>query len=125
MQVEKVVARASIVLLVCGALAGAQVLNERPRPGRTAAAAPAEAADDSTPTFRSSSRLVVVDVVVTDRDGNPVTGLNQGDFTVLEDGKLQPIQSFETHLPVQRMTDVPDLHLPPRQPASPPLNPTP
>jgi len=112
MQVEKVVARASIVLLVCGALAGAQVLNERPRPGRTAAAAPAEAADDSTPTFRSSSRLVVVDVVVTDRDGNPVTGLNQGDFTVLEDGKLQPIQSFETHLPVQRMTDVPDLHLP-------------
>lgn len=129
MQVEKSVARASIILLIGVAIAGAQVLNERPRNGRTAADAPTQATDDSTPTFHSTSRLVVLDVVVTDHDGNPVTGLNQSDFTVLEDGKLQPIQSFETHLPVQQMTDVPDLHLPageftniPTQPANSAVN---
>src|SRR5450432_4770284 len=51
-------------------------------------------APDSTPTFKSSSRLVVVDVVVTGRDGNPIAGLDKADFTVLEDGKVQALQSF-------------------------------
>jgi len=48
------------------------------------------------PTLRSHSRLVMLDVVVTDRAGNPVTGLRKDDFTVLEDGQPQRIANFET-----------------------------
>lgn len=49
------------------------------------------------PTLRITSRAVLVDVVVTDRNGNPVTGLNQNAFRVTEDGKQQPISFFEEH----------------------------
>ena len=56
------------------------------------------AADKSSPTFHSESRLVVVDVVVT-KHREPVTGLTQSDFQVLEDGKRQQIQFFEAHIP--------------------------
>jgi len=38
--------------------------------------------------------LVPVNVYVLDRAGKPVTDLKQSDFTVLEDGLPQPIQSF-------------------------------
>jgi len=56
------------------------------------------------PTFRSTTRLVVLDVVVTDRAGKLVTNLSQSDFTLLEDGVRQSIASFES--PEQR-PDVP------------------
>jgi VWFA-related protein len=45
-------------------------------------------------TLRSNSRLVVVDVVATDSKGQPVTGLNGEDFTVLENGVPQKISTF-------------------------------
>jgi VWFA-related protein len=45
-------------------------------------------------TFRSSSSLVRVDVVVRDRDGNPVRGLTAADFVVTEDNRPQQITSF-------------------------------
>ncbi len=48
------------------------------------------------PALRSHSRLVMLDVVVTDHAGNPVTGLHKDDFTVLEDGQPQRIANFET-----------------------------
>lgn len=38
---------------------------------------------------------VTVDVVVLDKEGRPVTGLTQGDFTVLDEGEPQKIVSFE------------------------------
>ena len=72
---------------------------------------PFAAAPDTTPTFKASSRLVVVDVVATDRAGNPIAGLDRGDFTVLEDGKVQPLQVFEPHVPAKQVA-VPDLVLP-------------
>jgi VWFA-related protein len=50
---------------------------------------------DSTPTLQVYSRLTVVDVTATDGNGDPVYGLKQSDFTVLEDGKPQPIRNFE------------------------------
>ena len=40
-------------------------------------------------------RRVPLDVVVTDRDGNPVRGLMKNDFIVKEEGKRQRILSFE------------------------------
>ena len=45
--------------------------------------------------MRSNTRVVLLDVVVTDKAGNPVRALNQSDFTILEDGKPQKILSFE------------------------------
>lgn len=46
--------------------------------------------------IRSTVVLVPVDVRVIDRDGNPVTGLTQDDFTVLENGVPQRIGHFST-----------------------------
>jgi VWFA-related protein len=46
------------------------------------------------PTFRTGINFVRVDVIVTDRQGNPVTDLRQEDFDVTEDGKPQSIETF-------------------------------
>jgi VWFA-related protein len=46
-------------------------------------------------TLTVNARLVVLDVVVTDKAGNPVDGLRREDFTVYEDGKPQRLVSFE------------------------------
>ena len=51
----------------------------------------------SNPVFRTTTRLVQVDVVVTDKQGKPVSGLTQADFTVLQDGKAQQIRVFDPH----------------------------
>jgi VWFA-related protein len=48
-------------------------------------------------TLKVNSRAVLVDVMVTDQKGNPVKGLKQGDFRVLEQGKKQSIGYFEEH----------------------------
>jgi VWFA-related protein len=47
-----------------------------------------------TPTLRVSSRLVLVNVVVHDKAGNPVRDLTARDFTVLDEGRPQTIQEF-------------------------------
>jgi VWFA-related protein len=49
------------------------------------------------PTLHVFSRETIVDVLVTDDKGQPVTGLQQSDFTVLEDGEPQPIRSFREY----------------------------
>jgi VWFA-related protein len=61
-------------------------------------AAPA-GAQEQVPTFPARAERVVVDVVVTDRDGVPVTGLSASDFEVSEDGDRQRIASFEAIAP--------------------------
>jgi VWFA-related protein len=48
-------------------------------------------------TFRLTSRLVYVDVVVRDRSGQVVHGLTQQDFKLEEDGKLQKLDFFQAH----------------------------
>lgn len=48
-------------------------------------------------TVKSSVRLVLVDVVVTNGKGEAVTGLQKDDFQILEDGKPQTISTFEEH----------------------------
>ena len=47
------------------------------------------------PTFPSRVDLVTVDVVVFDRQGNPVQGLAREDFTIKEDGETQTVAAFE------------------------------
>lgn len=61
---------------------------------------PAEQLSD--PTFESRVRVVIVDVVVTDKNGHLVRGLTKDDFEVLEGtgsgrGDKQNILSFEEH----------------------------
>jgi VWFA-related protein len=63
---------------------------------------PVIAAGQSSPaepagTVRVNTNLVVVDVVVTDAHHNPVHNLTAADFTPLEDGHTQTIQTFEEH----------------------------
>ncbi len=47
------------------------------------------------PIFKSSSNLVVFDVTVRDKSGKEMQTLKKEDFTLLEDGKPQPISVFE------------------------------
>jgi len=55
----------------------------------------------------------VVNVVATDHNGKPLTGLKKEDFELLEDGKPQSLQVFESHVPVRQSGPIPDLHLGP------------
>src|SRR5688572_18768951 len=50
---------------------------------------------DQTPVFRTDINFVRVDVIVNDRQGNPVNDLKQEDFEVTEDGKPQSVQTFK------------------------------
>jgi len=59
------------------------------------AQAPQAPAPAARPTFSSTTSLVVVDVTVRDKSGKLIEGLQQNDFTVLEDGKPQKISVFE------------------------------
>jgi VWFA-related protein len=56
---------------------------------------PAPAQPEQTPTFRADINFVRVDVIVSDKQGNPVADLRQEDFEVTEDGKPQTIQTFK------------------------------
>jgi VWFA-related protein len=49
------------------------------------------------PTIKAESRIVVVDVVVTDKQGQSVPGLRKDDFHVSEDGVPQIVASLEEH----------------------------
>lgn len=46
-----------------------------------------------TPVFRGSTEVVVVDVQITDRSGNPLDGLKAEDFALKVDGRVRPIAS--------------------------------
>ena len=49
----------------------------------------------SSPVFRSGTELVTINVVVRDKSGSVVRGLNREDFLVTEDDKPQTISSFD------------------------------
>src|SRR5579863_8171 len=46
--------------------------------------------------LRLTTRVVNINVVVTDKQGNPVKGLTKEDFTVLDAGQAQKISFFTT-----------------------------
>jgi VWFA-related protein len=50
--------------------------------------------DSSTVTLKMTSRLVDVGLVVLDKKGHPVSGLNQGDFELYDNGRKQEVRFF-------------------------------
>ena len=62
-------------------------------------------------TLHINSSAVLVDVLVTDRDGRPVKSLKQSDFTVSEQGKPQTISFFEEHTTAapEKVKEIPKL----------------
>lgn len=79
-----------VTALVCATLAAAGV--------SALAQAPQQ------PTFRAGVEIVEVQAVVTDAQGNPVDGLTQDDFEVIEGGKPQAIAAFSAvNIPIERL----------------------
>ena len=56
--------------------------------------APPSSQQPPQPTFRASVEAVQLSVIATDSEGNPVSGLTEDDFEVLEDGVARPITTF-------------------------------
>ena len=71
-------------------LAGSSASNSQPQQAPPAA-----------PVVRVTTRLVEVGVIVHHKDGQPVTGLTEKDFTLLEDSKEQKLRSLD--IPVNRL----------------------
>ena len=88
---------AAAVTILCGVVGlrahtAAQATSPTPQnasPGATQPPAP-----ETQPVFRAGINTVRVDVIVTDRQGNPVTDLKLEDFEIQEDGKTQKADTF-------------------------------
>jgi VWFA-related protein len=66
------------------------------------------------PTFRVTAREVLLDVLVIDKSGEPVTGLKASDFSVTEEGESQVIRRVDEHhamdaADLSKLTSLPDL----------------
>jgi VWFA-related protein len=57
----------------------------------------AHAQAPETPTLRTGTQIVIVDVSVTDSHGNPVHNLKQSDFAIVENNSSQTITHFDEH----------------------------
>jgi VWFA-related protein len=92
--------RFSLAAVLVAPLALGLRAQSAPAPQGTTAQTPAAQAatpqqTEPTPTFRADINFVRVDVIVSDKQGNPVGNLRQEDFEVTEDGKPQTIQAFK------------------------------
>jgi VWFA-related protein len=77
-------------------------------------ASPQSAANqNSTPVYKAHARDVIVDVVVTQHNDEPVRGLHAKDFVVTENGHPQTIDYFEEHasgpLPADALKPLPKM----------------
>jgi hypothetical protein len=61
------------------------------------AQSPAPNASATAPTIKVETRVVLLDVVVTNRKGEAIPDLHQGDFSIEEDGKPQTLSAFDEH----------------------------
>src|SRR3954468_4578553 len=62
------------------------------------------------PTFKAKAELVLVPVVVSDKNGAHIHGLNQADFAVLEDDRVKEITVFEAVHTVPRVMQLTSAH---------------
>jgi len=105
----------SFVLLTSLSLTCNFLLAQSDSPTSPAQDAPAQAKTESIPTFRTTVRRVVVDVVVRDSANRPVKGLKASDFVVAEDGHPQNVLTFDVF-----DLEQPSISLPPNAPHMPP-----
>src|ERR1039458_444240 len=75
----------------------AQAAQNTPTPGAPPAPASIDVPDTQVQTLHVTSREVVVDVMVTGKDGQPVYGLQQSDFSIEENDRHQAIRSFREY----------------------------
>ena len=59
-------------------------------------------------TLHANAREVITDVTVTDRKGNPIHGLKESAFHILDNGKPQHLATFEEHTGTEPVTFAPD-----------------
>lgn len=94
------VAASGLAAVLCLAVQGRPVRAQAPAsagqaaPGSLPAAQQAPRPPDQQPVFRAGISFVRVDVIVTDRQGNPVTDLQPTDFEVFEEGERQQVETF-------------------------------
>ena len=79
-------------LILISSLAFAPLAFAQQAPGNS----PGNSNDTSIPIIRVSSKLVLVDVVVTDKQRHPVDGLKAEDFSIYESGKQQKVAIFQS-----------------------------
>jgi len=93
----RVAACAATLALGAVVAAGQQGGQQPPAAGGQAqqGQAPGQDPQQRPPVFRAGVNAVRVDVIVTDKDGNPVGDLTAADFEVQEDGKGQEIDLFK------------------------------
>ncbi len=91
--------RTALVLLLC--LISAVEAQTAPQP--------AAAVEKSAGTLHAKAQLVEIDVLVTDRQGNPVPHLQRSDFSIFEDKAPQTIKGFEEHDSASHATPPPAL----------------
>jgi len=87
----------TLVLILLGTILGSaaqEAKKSSPAPPANSGP-PATTAPAAAPTFKATSRLVLLDVVVTDLNGRFVDGLTKADFQIFEDKTPQVIASFE------------------------------
>ena len=87
-----------VALVAFSGMAGTRAAQD-PRPQEPTAKPQAPSPTPQTPSpdqpiFRTGINTVRVDVIVTDRQGNPVTDLKLEDFEITEDGKPQKAETF-------------------------------
>jgi hypothetical protein len=78
---------------------------------------PAPDSSQTTSTFATGGTAVVVDAVVRDKSGKPITDLRAGDFELLEDGVAQTIGDVALVAPPP--SDTPSANLPTTATAAP------
>jgi len=97
-----------VAVLLAGIALAAQQRPGQPRPIQRPVEQPPPEQPQAPqePTFRVTVDAIEIEAFVTDEQGKPVTGLNRGDFEILEDGKPQDITSFsQVDIPFERRAD--------------------
>jgi VWFA-related protein len=94
MRMRTCLAAGAALLLALGTQGVAQQQPAKPATQPPAQTPPADPATQP-PVFRAGINYVRVDVIISDKNGNPVADLQASDFDVSEDGKPQKIDTFK------------------------------
>lgn len=107
----------SLCLWLLPAILGRAAGQTQPSPASPPAAQPEEMTTRETPaTFRSKVNLVLVPVVVRDRQGHAIGNLKKEDFQLFDRGKPQTVSSFSVETLTSQTAEPPKTEMPPAAP---------